>query len=192
MEEIDPRDLLVEISEILNRLTIPYLITGGMAVYVWGRPRFTADIDIVVELQMEDIEKLEKALRQLSDAGYIEREMMEKALAGRGEFNFIDGVTGIKVDFWVAKGDELAKLAFKRKIPKTIKDRTIFFISPEDLILRKLEWHQQGESSKQLEDIESIIKISGKELDMEYLKTWAEKLNVKHILDKILTKKSSN
>lgn len=191
MEDIDPRDLLIRIVEILERLDISYVVTGGMAVYVWGRPRFTADVDIVIELKSEDIRTLEKALRELSDAGYIDREMMKKAFVRHGEFNFIDGNTGVKIDFWVAKEDELAKLEFKRKIPKTIKNRVVYFISPEDLILRKLEWYQKGESLKQLEDIESIIKISGKELDMEYLKKWSERLDVREMLEEILSKMDS-
>ncbi len=50
MREADPRQLLVSITKTLKYLNIPYLVTGGIAVLVWGRPRFTADIDIVVEL----------------------------------------------------------------------------------------------------------------------------------------------
>jgi hypothetical protein len=42
-----PRELLIEIAKILDKLKIPYLVTGGIAVLIWGRPRFTADIDII-------------------------------------------------------------------------------------------------------------------------------------------------
>ena len=34
MEEKDPRHLLVEVSKILQELKIPYIVTGGMAIYV--------------------------------------------------------------------------------------------------------------------------------------------------------------
>ncbi len=54
-EQIDPRHLLINIARILKQLKIPYIITGGMAVLIWGRPRFTADIDIVVELKKKDM-----------------------------------------------------------------------------------------------------------------------------------------
>lgn len=46
-EETDPRKLLIKIAKILKELKIPYLVTGGVAVLIWGRPRFTADIDIL-------------------------------------------------------------------------------------------------------------------------------------------------
>ncbi|QQG46052.1 MAG: hypothetical protein HYY55_03775 [Candidatus Niyogibacteria bacterium] len=149
-----------------------------MAVFIWGRPRFTADVDIIIELRREDLGNLQNALRDLSKAGYVDKEMMKEAFARRGEFNFIDGDTGIKVDFWVAKGDDLAKQEFSRKIPKKIKNRMIYFISPEDLILRKLLWDKSMPSTKQLEDAESILKISGDKLDMKYLDEWARKTDV--------------
>ena len=40
-----PTDLLILISKILDGLRIDYFISGGFAVSVWGRPRFTADVD---------------------------------------------------------------------------------------------------------------------------------------------------
>jgi hypothetical protein len=98
MPQEDPRSLLVNIAKILKELKIPYIITGGMAVLVWGRPRFTADIDIVVELGQDKIDKLEKALLSLSGVGYFDKKIVQEAIDSKGEFNFIDGDTGVKAD----------------------------------------------------------------------------------------------
>ena len=182
MEQIDPRHLLIKIAEILGHLNIPYIVTGGMAVLIWGRPRFTADIDIVIELQPEKIDDLEKALLALGRAGYADKEAMRQALERHGEFNFIDGETGVKVDFWIEKGAKFDLLRFKRKKAKIIKGQRVYFISPEDLILSKLEWYQKSQSTRHLEDIESILKISGKILDKKYLRQWAKRLKVSGIL----------
>lgn len=35
----------------LNRLRIPYLVTGGVASVVYGEPRLTRDIDLVIQLR---------------------------------------------------------------------------------------------------------------------------------------------
>lgn len=186
MEQIDPRHLLVKVVKVLGQLKIPYIITGGIAVLIWGRPRFTADIDIVIKLQSEKIDDLEKALLELSNAGYIDKETIKQALERRGEFNFIDGETGVKVDFWIEKGAKLNLLRFKRKKAKIIKGQRVYFISPEDLILSKLEWYQKSQSTRQLEDIESILKISGSKLDRKYLNRWAKKLGVLSVLKKLM------
>ena len=187
MEIADPRRLLARIAKILNELQIPYIITGGMAVLVWGRPRFTADIDIVVELREANIGNLERSLRALGKTGYIDRNAMEHAILTKGEFNFIDGTTGVKVDFWMLLNDPFDASRLKRKVRKTIAGEPVYFTSPEDLILIKLQWYKDSQSSRQREDVESILKISGDSLDMEYLAQWAKKLGVQEILDQVIT-----
>lgn len=185
MEQIDPRHLLVKVAEALEGLEIPYFITGGMAVLMWGRPRFTADIDILVEFKLTDVDKLEAALSALGEAGYVDKDAMREALLREGEFNFIDGNTGVKVDFWILKKDSFDVLRMKRKVPWNVLGREVYFISPEDLILNKLLWYEESQSSRHLEDAESVLKISGDKLDFEYLKQQAEKLGIMDILDKL-------
>ncbi len=174
-EELDPRHLLIKIVEVLENLKIPYLITGGIALLIWGRPRFTADIDIVVKLEDKDFSLLKKSLKLLSKVGYIS---VENPLGEQSEFNFIDGNTGIKVDFWRLNKDDLFDNSrLKRRVSKKILGKDVYFTSPEDLILIKLKWYKDFKSSHQIEDVQSIIKISGS-LDMIYLKRWAKKLGV--------------
>lgn len=185
MEQEDPRHLLVKVADILDKLKISYLITGGMAVLVWGRPRFTADIDIVVELKLKDVEDLVRLLSQLGRASYIDKEMIKDALKNEGEFNFIHGETGLKVDFWILKKEPFELNRMKRRVTKNILGRRIYFISPEDLILSKLLWYKQGASVKHLEDVKSIFRISGQKIDMDYLKNWAGELKVLSELNKL-------
>ncbi|MBI2062360.1 MAG: nucleotidyl transferase AbiEii/AbiGii toxin family protein [Candidatus Yanofskybacteria bacterium] len=177
MELIDPRQLLVKVAKVLDNLSIPYVVTGGMAVTIWGRVRFTADIDMVIELKTNDIDILSSELLKLSEFGYVDKDVIREALASQGEFNFIEGGSGIKVDFWV-KPDFLE---LNRRVVKDILGERVCFISPEDLILSKLRWYKISPSSRHLEDVESILKISGDMLDRDYLlersreqKTWDE------------------
>jgi len=186
MGKIDPRHLLVKITAILDKLAIPYLITGGMAVLVWGRPRFTADVDVVVELKEENLLDLERSLKNLGRSGFIDRMAMREALHHGGEFNFIDSITGVKVDFWMLKNDAFDSSRLGRRVSKDILGKKVYFISPEDLILIKLQWYKESQSSQQLEDVESIFRISGHELDKIYLAQWAKPLGVYNILEQYL------
>jgi len=45
---MEQEELLIKIAGILEELNIPYAVTGGIAVSVWGRTRFTADIDMAI------------------------------------------------------------------------------------------------------------------------------------------------
>ncbi|TAL20457.1 hypothetical protein EPN90_01010 [Patescibacteria group bacterium] len=176
MEQSDPRKLLIEVVAILDKLRIPYLITGGMAVFVWGRPRFTADIDIVIEVSPQKAGDLEQAFKAIGEGGYVDREMIQEAITRRGEFNFIDGITGVKVDFWISTGDSFDVSRLKRRVAKKILGRDVYFSTPEDLILSKLRWYAESRSARHLEDIQSILALSKEDLDADYLKKWLEKL----------------
>jgi len=187
MEETDPRQLLVKVASILKDLQVPYAVTGGMAVFVWGRPRFTADIDIVIMLEAKEASVFRDALKEISRVSYIDSDAIETALRSHGEFNFIDGVSGIKVDFWVSKNDAFAKNQLERRIGKEILGETIYFMSPEDLILSKLLWYREGKSSKHLEDIESILKIQ-KKVDYAYIEKWAKLHRTDEVLEPLIAK----
>ena len=181
MEIINPGQVLVDVSRILDKLNIPYLVTGGIAVLLWGRPRFTADIDLVVELPANKADALKTALLELSKGGYVDKEAVLDAIQQKGEFNFIDGDTGMKVDFWISKEDAFNKSRMNRRVPKSIMEQVIFFSSPEDLILSKLQWYAESRSTRHTEDIQSILSVSGNILDKEYVKLWIEKLGLTDI-----------
>ncbi|OIO44561.1 MAG: hypothetical protein AUJ24_01360 [Parcubacteria group bacterium CG1_02_36_42] len=184
---ITPEQLLCKIAKILENFKIPYAVTGGFAVIAWGKPRTTADIDIIVELAPRDIKPLAKDLRSIDKAVYISEDMMRDALEYKGEFNFIHPQTGLKVDFWVkgSKADIYGKLKFQRARIKKINNQEIYFVSPEDLILSKLTWSKDSESTRHIEDIKTVLDTQKSKLDLNYIKNWAEKQSTIKILNKI-------
>src|SRR3989344_5657196 len=169
-------ELLTRVAGVLERLKIPYIITGGAGVVFWGRPRFTADIDIVVELLETNIKPLVHELRHtLGEEAYIDEAMIHTEQKRHGEFNIIHPQSGLKVDFFVRGKDPFEKQRLKRGVSKSIGTQHVRFISPEDLILIKLSWYKESESTKHLEDAQSIIAIQGDKLDKQYLNEWAER-----------------
>ncbi len=164
-----PEELLIEVAKILEKLNISYCITGGFAVSVWGKPRATFDIDIVVQLKQAQSFKLISLLRNLSEAGYIDEKTVGKAIRQEGEFNFIHPETGLKVDFWVIVKDPVGLKEIKRAIPQTFNGQVIHFISPEDLLLSKLRWYKLSNSEKHLEDARSIFKMMDNKIDKHYI-----------------------
>ncbi len=183
---MDFQELLLKIAKIFERLKIIYCITGGYAVSVWGRPRATFDLDVIVKLSIEKLSAFSKALKSLSVAGYLDEDTAKSAIENQNEFNFIHPESGLKIDFWVIKNDSVGMAELKRRQPRKIGKQTVYFISPEDLILSKLLWHKESESTRHLEDIESVIAVSRKILDFKYLKSQAEKRGFSETLNKII------
>jgi len=183
---MDQTELLKKVAKTLEQLDIPYIVTGGVAVTVWGRPRFTVDIDIAVEVSLSQSEKLVDRLRKIDKKIYISDIAVSQAVSGKGEFNLIHP-DGLKVDFWVLEEDAYTRSRIRRKKTKKVWGQNIAFISPEDLILAKLVWYKKGRSTRQMEDIESIIAIQ-KKLDWRYIKRWAAIQSTEKFLDLVLKK----
>lgn len=182
---MEQEKLLRKIAAILNKLSIKYIVTGGIAVVVWGRPRFTADIDIVIELFPEKLDKLAKELLKIDNDVYLSKSAMLDALKNKGEFNFIHPASGLKIDFWILKNEVFDQERMGRGIKKRIVGANIIFSSPEDLILIKLLWQKKSGSYRQSEDIESILRIQ-KKLDWHYLRKWSKFHGTQKILNLLL------
>jgi len=71
---------------------------------------------------------------------------------------------------------EYRKLEFERKQRAKIADFDVWIVAPEDLTISKIEWIQQHQSDKQINDIQNLIAIP--ELDKEYIITWCNKLKL--------------
>lgn len=182
---MDFQELMQKIAKILGDLKILYAVTGGYAVAMWGRPRSTFDIDVIVQVYKPQIKAFRRALQNISKLSYLDEDAIEEAVKREGEFNFIHTESGIKIDFWVAGSNPISQLELERRISKTINGQRVYFISPEDLILSKLRWYKESKSNRHLEDIESILKIQ-KNLDYGYLRKWAKIQSTRKILESLI------
>ncbi len=57
--------LLQKIFTLLNHKRVKYMVVGGIAVNLYGIERTTADLDLVVELERKNLEKLVDAFRSI-------------------------------------------------------------------------------------------------------------------------------
>jgi hypothetical protein len=71
--------------------------------------------------------------------------------------------------------------------------RSYSFRSPEDVVLRKLEWYRAGGevSDRQSGDTVGVLKVQGSAVDRAYLQRWAGHLGIGDLLDRALAEASS-
>jgi hypothetical protein len=108
----------------------------------------------------------------------MEPESIQRALRRRTSFNLIHPSSGLKVDFMVAEESSFNESRFRRvqKVRTGVGD-PVPFASPEDVILKKLEFYREGGSKKHLRDIAGVLRTS-EGVDREYIEHWAEILGV--------------
>lgn len=174
---MEPDDLLRVVASTCESLAIPYFITGSTATIVYGEPRFTNDIDTVVELSATKA----RAFCDFFDRNefYLSETAVLSAIKNHSQFNLIHPGSGLKVDFMVAAETDFNRSRMSRARNLSVLDgRTIKFASPEDAILMKLKYYQEGQSEKHIRDILSVLKIQDKRIDYQYLDHWAIQLDV--------------
>jgi hypothetical protein len=80
------------VVEALERIGLRYFVTGSMATIFFGEPRFTNDIDIVVDLPADKIAQLCAAFP--SPDFYLREETVRRAVSRHGQLNVIHPSSG--------------------------------------------------------------------------------------------------
>ena len=152
---------LAPFLEPLERLGLPYCVTGSVAASVYGEPRLTADIDIVLLLSVQDIAALRAAF---PDTVYYvppdETLRLELARDTRGMFNLIHHDSQFKADIYLAARDPLHAWALAQRRRIDLGDGGAWIAPPEYVILRKLEYLREGGQDKHVRDIRFVLAAS--------------------------------
>ena len=161
----------------LERLGINYVVVGSYASSAWGEPRMTIDVDIVIQLAASEVESLCNAFPEQDF--YLSRAAALEAVQQRSQFNVIHPSTGHKIDFMVpGTGDWTSSQLARRRTIEFEPGIAGFVAAPEDVILGKLIYFREGNSEKHRRDIRGIIKVSGGQLDRDYLRRGVAQLGV--------------
>lgn len=178
-------DLQRHVVNVLERLDVPYFITGSTATIFFGEPRFTNDLDVVADLTTAHLPAFLSAFAK--DDFYVSEDAVRSAINSRGQFNIIHPTSGLKVDVMLPKSLEIDRSRLMRRVRvHPAEDYQAWFSSPEDIILKKLEFYRDGESDKHLRDVASVMKIRADKIDRAYISHWAAALGLQEIWDTIL------
>ena len=170
-------DPLAPFLEPLERLGFPYCVTGSVAASVYGEPRLTADIDVVLVLAAADLAALRAAF---PDSAYYvppdETLRLEMAREARGMFNLIHHASQFKADIYLAGGDPLNAWALAHRRHIDLGGGGMWIAPPEYVIVRKLEYFREGGQGKHLRDIRFILAAS--EVDRAFVETEVARLGL--------------
>lgn len=184
---MEQSELVLKIVHVLESLNIPYMITGAQASGYYGEPRFTRDIDIVADLDKEKVKDFIKFFPL--DEFYCDEEMILKEISRRGQFNIIHSASGLKIDIILTKSTPFSQTEFtRRKKYLILPEQEANLATPEDIIIKKMEFYREGGSEKHLRDITGILKISDKIIDYDYIAKWVDKLGLNDVWKAVLNK----
>ena len=164
-----------KITDVFDQYQIPYMLSGSIAMGLYTVPRMTRDIDFVVHLETKNVDLFVSSFK---DGFYCDKDVIEEAIVGPVKmFNIIDHSSGYKADFVVLKDDAFRQEEFKRRLKVIYYGKTVYAVSPEDLLLSKLIWIQDFQSPLQMEDIRNLSAIN--DLDWDYISKWIQQLKLR-------------
>lgn len=169
-------ELLDYVFGALEARGIDYVLSGSVAMNLYSTPRFTRDADIVIELREENFATFSEIFA--NRANYFHPESAVVEVRRQGMFNVIDWESGFKIDFVIKRSDPFTNSEFGRRQRHLLFGRIpCWAISTEDLILAKLIWIQDIQSSQQLIDIQNLL-IENPEVDRQYIDNWVNTLQL--------------
>jgi len=153
-----------EIFLAFNKAKIDYLVCGGVAVILYGFARLTVDLDLIVSLEKENLEKVYDVLTKLNykpktlikKEEFIDKEKLKKLAKVKNMkvVSFYNLKEPLKV---IDIGVNLPKIPaiLKQKKYIKVKNITIPIISIDDLI----EMKKNLARPQDLTDVENLKKI---------------------------------
>lgn len=166
-------EFLKTIILFFQKNNIEYMLSGSVALSAYTLPRATRDFDFIVMIKNEDADLF---IKNFQAGYYCDRDAIKDAIRHQSMFNIIDHASGFKADFVVLKNEPFRQNEFKRRVEINFLDMPMFIVTPEDLLISKLAWIQDLESSLQKEDIKNLVQL--KNLDLNYIHFWIKELKL--------------
>ncbi|MBP6507076.1 MAG: nucleotidyl transferase AbiEii/AbiGii toxin family protein [Opitutaceae bacterium] len=172
-------DYIALFTRPLEAAGLSYMVTGATAAIVYGKPRYTNDVDIVIVLSDVDATKLHAAFPENQYyAPPVEVIRTEAGRKRRGHFNLIHEESGYKADLYPVGSDPLHHWAMERRRQTELPGGSVWVAPPEYVILRKLEYFREGTSTKHLTDIRAMLDVSADAIDHAVLADWIARLGL--------------
>jgi len=157
--------LIKKTTRHLDRQKIPYMIIGGQAVLLYGRPRLTRDIDITLGIDTDKYELIEGVCKKLKLRILVENPQDfardTKVLPAE------EPDSKVRIDFIFSFTPYEAQ-AIRNARQVLIDDYPVKFASCEDLIIHKMV---AGRAIDE-EDVKSILAKNKNAIDLEYINKW--------------------
>lgn len=178
------RALLNHVWSALEPLDIPCALMGGAALAAWHHPRATRDIDLLIGI---DNDHIDRVITQLGAAGC--RPKGEPPLTAIGALHFAQFLYtppgefyDAQFDLWLADS-KLQKSAIARRVRREIAgvSRPVYVLNCDDLILFKIVAGRMIDRA----DVAVLLRENRGEIDFDYLSEWLERLDLQHAFAEI-------
>lgn len=176
--------LAAAVLDACEAASVTHMLTGAFATSVYGIPRSTKDVDVVLGVTGGDA--FEKVTAKLDLIVQFDPQIQFDTLTwGRSLVGTARTPPPFKVELFELFDDPFVQQQFqrRRKLYSAQIQRETWLPTPEDVVVQKLRWGR----SKDLDDARDVIAVQTPEaLDMTYIEDWCGLHGTKERLLKVL------
>ncbi len=163
---------------------VPHMFTGALATGMYGSPRSTADVDVVVDVA--DPTAMPRLVARLAPVAAFDPQVQFDTLTfGRRRIGTTRSLPPLLVELFTLFDDPFVREQFARRRERFMATvgRSVSVPTPEDVIVQKLRWAR----GKDLDDARDVLAVQGvAQLDMPYVRRWCERHGTIPALDEIV------
>ena len=173
---------VLKIASVLERLDVPFHLTGGVTGVAYGEPRLTQDIDIVIGNEAT-ARQLPSLIRLLDESNFMfDKSAIEKAVQSEGMFQLFDLAESLKLDMYPR---ELILGELSRSVTSEIFSGVFLpIVSKVDAAASKLIWISKG-SHKSRRDLRQLVRNFSQQ-ENALLNGLVDKLELEQLLKVVL------
>jgi hypothetical protein len=171
------------VIKVLNELDIPYLLTGSMALNVYGIPRNTMDADFVVQLAPG--KGINEIATRLGPDFILDRQSSFETITASRRYVFTHKHDDFQIELFLLKNSDFDQNRFAgRKL--VVSDGTPIYLPRfEDIIVNKLNWANTGRREKDFGDLKILLNVNEMPIDWNYVEGWSDRLGTRALLDRL-------
>ncbi len=173
---------LTKFVDVLDRFHVRFHLTGGLTSVVYGEPRMTQDVDLVLDHD-QVLAVREEFLDALTSAGfYFSKALAREGIESRRMFQLLDLEQVIKLDLYVRC---LIPGELDRSVPTEVfPGVTLPLAARTDAALSKLVWIHRG-SHRSRRDLRWILAGATPD-EVATVRQTATDMNLLDLLDEVL------
>ena len=168
--------------DILNRLSIEYMVVGSFSSNRYGVPRATKDADLVLKVVAQEREKL---FRELPAGFEIDSQVTFEMITGTWRQVIEIPSIPFTIELFELSNDPYDQSRFSRRKTLSLLSRQASVPTAEDVIVQKLRWANLAKRGKDFDDVVAVMAVQGEaKLDWPYIVKWCTDHNTLDILEK--------
>jgi hypothetical protein len=175
-------DAAMAVVAVLEDLGAEYMISGSFASNLWGSPRQTQDMDIVIDIKSLDLNAF---FERIGPDFEIDRQLRFEGVTATHRYVVEHRSTLFRAELFLLTDDPFDQARFARRVGIEFASRKVAFSTAEDTVIQKLRWLHLSGHYKHHDDVLGILRLQRSNLDWDYIRMWSDKLGMRRLLDEI-------